>query len=201
MKFFPILFFTFILNGGLNQIILHFLFLFVLWLEKDKELLLLLLVLWLRNILLVYDNFAEYSLFNSATSYSAFDFSNTSWFPGWKSVLTVSHQLNFEFDNLWWVIWWGVDGHIIIWTVICSISKSNVMSKKSTIFKFVWMLVINSSVSKMDIIFFLQRSIVLPFAFLKTTNPSLGCNQLFFGAVIRYIITQVHTFLLCLDTP
>ena len=116
----------------------------------------------------------------------------------WQSL--TNWILNLS-DNLWWVIWWGVDGHIIIWTVICSISKSNVMSKKSTIFKFVWMLVINSSVSKMDIIFFLQRSIVLPFAFLKTTNPSLGCNQLFFGAVIRYIITQVHTFLLCLDTP
>ena len=44
-KVFPILFFTFILNGGLNQNILHFLFLFALLLEKNVELLFLLLVL------------------------------------------------------------------------------------------------------------------------------------------------------------
>ena len=54
-KFFPILLFTFILNGGLNQIILRFLFLFALLLEKDVELLIQLLVLWLWDR--SYDNY------------------------------------------------------------------------------------------------------------------------------------------------
>ena len=42
------------------------------------------------------------------------------------------------------------------------------------------MLMLKPSVLKMDIISFLQRSVVLPFAFLKITNPSSRYNPLSF---------------------
>ena len=130
-----ILFFTFILNGGLNHVILRFLFLFALLLEKDVELLFLLLVLWDR--LLVYDNFVEYPLFDSASSYSAFDFSNISWLDeffdslsrpefgicliicsGWFHEVQTYNNLLFGFLN---------------WRYV-PFSKLNVTSKKSSIF-------------------------------------------------------------------